>query len=92
MRLLAEGGYQPFHLHSTEWGWLIFAAVCGLIAIITGFVLMREVLAADQGTPTMIEIAKAIQEGAEAYLVRQFRRSASSWCRWPSWCSSPPAR
>ncbi len=73
MGLLAEGGYQQFHLHSSEWGWLIFAAACGLIAIITGFILMRKVLAADQGTPTMIEIAKAIQEGAEAYLVRQFR-------------------
>jgi K(+)-stimulated pyrophosphate-energized sodium pump len=73
MRLLAEGGYQPFHLHSTEWIWLVFAAVCGLIAIGAGFVLMRSVLASDQGTPSMIEIAKAIQEGAQAYLVRQFR-------------------
>ncbi|HEX4863422.1 MAG TPA: sodium-translocating pyrophosphatase, partial [Acidimicrobiales bacterium] len=39
----------------------------------TGFVLMRSVLAADEGTPKMIEIAKAVQEGAQAYLVRQFR-------------------
>jgi K(+)-stimulated pyrophosphate-energized sodium pump len=73
MRVLAEGGYQPFHLHSTEWIWLVFAAACGLTAIATGFVLMRGVLASDQGTPTMIEIAKAIQEGAQAYLIRQFR-------------------
>jgi hypothetical protein len=51
MRVLAEGGYQPFHLHSTEWIWLIFAAACGLTAIATGFVLMRGVLASDQGTP-----------------------------------------
>ena len=36
MRLVAEGGYQPFHLQATEWGWLIFAAACGLIAIATG--------------------------------------------------------
>ena len=34
---------------------------------------MRGVLASDQGTPSMIEIAKAVQEGAQAYLVRQFR-------------------
>jgi K(+)-stimulated pyrophosphate-energized sodium pump len=73
MRILAEGGYQPFHLHSSEWAWLIFAAACGLIAIATGFVLVRNVLAADQGTPSMIEIAKAVQEGAQAYLVRQFK-------------------
>jgi K(+)-stimulated pyrophosphate-energized sodium pump len=73
MRLLAEGGYQPFHLHSSEWAWLIFAAVCGLLAIATGVFLMRDMLRADQGTPSMIEIARAVQEGAQAYLARQFR-------------------
>jgi K(+)-stimulated pyrophosphate-energized sodium pump len=73
MRILAEGGYQPFHLGSAEWVWLVFAAACGLTAIATGFILVRGVLASDQGTPSMIEIAKAIQEGAQAYLARQFR-------------------
>ena len=34
---------------------------------------MPDVLAADQGTVKMKEIAKAIQEGAEAFLKRQFR-------------------
>ena len=73
MAILAEGGYQPFHLSSAEWIWLVFAAVCALTAIATGFILMRGVLESEQGTPSMIEIAKAVQEGAQAYLIRQFR-------------------
>jgi K(+)-stimulated pyrophosphate-energized sodium pump len=74
--LAAEGGYQVFELGGAEWFWLIFSAVTALLAIGTGFYLMRSVLAADQGTPTMIEIATAIQEGALAYLRRQFRTIA----------------
>jgi len=73
MRPLADGGYQAFTLHGAEWGWLVFAAVCAVIAIVTGFALMRGMLASDQGTPSMIEIAKAVQEGASAYLRRQFK-------------------
>ena len=53
---------------------------------------MRGVLASDQGTPSMIEIAKAVQEGAQAYLIRQFKSHRHHRAsRWPSWCSSPPA-
>src|SRR5437660_12444857 len=71
--LAAEGGYQAFHLGGAEWFWLIFSGITALLAIATGFFLMRGVLAADAGTPTMREIAGAIQEGALAYLRRQFR-------------------
>jgi K(+)-stimulated pyrophosphate-energized sodium pump len=71
--LAAEGGYQEFTLRGGEWFVLIGAALTALLALGMGFVLMRGVLAADQGTPRMIEIAKAIQEGALAYLKRQFR-------------------
>jgi K(+)-stimulated pyrophosphate-energized sodium pump len=71
--LAAEGGYQAFTLRGGEWFILIGAALTALLAIGVGFALMRGVLAADQGTPKMIEIAKAIQEGALAYLRRQFR-------------------
>src|SRR5215212_650212 len=71
--LAAEGGYQAFHLQGGEWAWLLFSAVTALLALAVGFALMRGVLAADQGTPKMIEIATAIQEGAWAYLKRQFR-------------------
>jgi len=71
--LAAEGGYQEFHLGSAEMFWLYFSAFTALVAIAVGFQLMKGVLAADQGTPKMMEIAKAIQEGALAYLRRQFK-------------------
>jgi len=71
--LAAEGGWQDFELGGGEWFWLIFSAVTALLALGVGFSLMRGVLAADQGTPKMIEIATAIQEGASAYLRRQFK-------------------
>ena len=71
--LAAEGGYQEFELGGTEMFWLFFAAGTALLAIIVGFSLMKGVLAADQGTPKMQEIAQAIQEGAMAYLRRQFK-------------------
>jgi K(+)-stimulated pyrophosphate-energized sodium pump len=74
--LAAEGGYQVFTLDGAAWFWLIFSAVTALIAILVGFYLMRGVIAADQGTPKMIEIATAIQEGAMAYLKRQFKTIA----------------
>ena len=69
----AEGGYQAFELGGTEWFWLVFSAATAVLAVIVGFGLMKGVLAADQGTPKMREIALAIQEGAMAYLKRQFR-------------------
>ena len=74
--LAAEGGFQEFTLGSTEWWWLGFAMAASLLAIVVGFLLSRGVLRADQGTERMREIAGAIQEGAMAYLKRQFRTIA----------------
>jgi K(+)-stimulated pyrophosphate-energized sodium pump len=71
--LAAEGGYQAFTLQGGEKLVLALSGASAILAILVGFNLMRGVLAADQGTPTMIEIATAIQEGAWAYLKRQFR-------------------
>src|SRR5215203_555380 len=71
--LAAEGGYQEFALAGGEWFILIGSALTALLALGVGLVLVQAVLRADQGTPRMIEIAKAIQVGALAYLRRQFR-------------------
>src|SRR5437879_4825077 len=71
--LASEGGYQPFHLGSSDKFVLLFSGVTALLAIAVGFFLAKGVLAADQGSPKMMEMAKAIQEGALAYLKRQFR-------------------
>ncbi|HWW54975.1 MAG TPA: sodium/proton-translocating pyrophosphatase, partial [Acidimicrobiales bacterium] len=71
--LAAEGGYQDFVLRNSDKVWLLAAGLTALLAISVGFYLMTSVLAEDQGTPKMIEIAKAIQEGALAYLRRQFK-------------------
>jgi K(+)-stimulated pyrophosphate-energized sodium pump len=74
--LAAEGGYQEFTLSSSDKLVLLLSGVTALLALAVGFVLAKGVLAADQGTPKMIEIAKAIQEGAQAYLRRQFKTIA----------------
>ncbi len=53
--------------------WVIVVGVVALCALGVAFLLVREVLAASKGSPKMQEIARAVQEGARAYLQRQFR-------------------
>src|SRR4029453_16866508 len=51
---------------------LLIAIACGVIAILYGIVTSRQVLAQSPGNQRMIEVAGAIQEGAGAYLRRQY--------------------
>jgi len=71
--LASEGGWQVLTLRGGEWLVLALSGAASLLAIAVGFYLAKSVLAEDEGTPKMKEIATAIQVGAMAYLKRQFR-------------------
>jgi K(+)-stimulated pyrophosphate-energized sodium pump len=51
--------------------YVVLAVALGALGI--AFALRQQVLAANDGTAKMREIAEAVQEGAAAYLARQFR-------------------
>ncbi|MEV0971912.1 sodium-translocating pyrophosphatase [Microtetraspora glauca] len=55
---------------------VVVVAAVALIALAVAGGLVREVLSAGQGTERMQNIAKAVQQGAAAYLTRQFRTLA----------------
>ena len=52
---------------------LYLVLLSALIALVYGAYLIRKVLAQEEGTAKMIEVAKAIQEGAKAYLTQQMK-------------------
>jgi len=67
----AAGG--PVTVSGGNLVWIVIVAVIALLALGVAAVLVREVLAASKGTAKMQEISLAVQEGAAAYLRRQFR-------------------
>jgi K(+)-stimulated pyrophosphate-energized sodium pump len=69
--ILAQGG--GLDLSGGDYTVVGVVAVVALAALAVGGVLMREVLSADEGTLRMQQIGQAVQEGASAYLNRQFK-------------------
>ncbi|HEX6918731.1 MAG TPA: sodium/proton-translocating pyrophosphatase, partial [Actinomycetes bacterium] len=75
LTLAAEGG--ALDLSGANQSYVVMVAVIALVALGFAMALVKNVLAAGQGTDNMRNIAAAVQEGAAAFLTRQFRTLAA---------------
>jgi K(+)-stimulated pyrophosphate-energized sodium pump len=75
LNLAAQSG-TALELQGIDFTLVIVVMAVALLALAVAGMLVREVLAAGQGTERMRNIAVAVQEGAAAYLKRQFRTLA----------------
>ncbi len=71
---LADGPSIP--LAGGNFTLVIIVAAIGVAGLVMSAMFRREVLAAPEGTPNMRSIAAAVEEGAQAYLTRQFKTLA----------------
>ena len=71
--LIRAVGPTPLTLTGTNLTLVIVVALIAAAALTMGVVFRRQVLAADPGTAKMQEIGDAVEEGAHAYLARQFK-------------------
>lgn len=73
---LASAAAADLSLTGTNLTLVVVVAVVAVIALAMGVFFRRQVLAADPGTEKMQEIGAAVEEGAQAYLARQFKTLA----------------
>lgn len=73
---LTAAGASDIAITGSNQTLVLVVAVISALALVMALVFRREVLAFGEGTEKMQEIAKAVQEGAAAYLARQFKTLA----------------
>jgi K(+)-stimulated pyrophosphate-energized sodium pump len=73
---LAAGGERLASLAGGDRKIVVIVLLASLVALVFAAVFAKEVLAAEQGPEKMREVSKAVQDGAAAYLSRQFRTLA----------------
>src|SRR5262245_66627283 len=81
---------EPVSVSGSNQTWVIIVAVVALLALGVAGVLVREVLAASQGTQRLQEMARAGQGGGAAYLRRPLGPLAVSVGSIPSCCTVVP--